>query len=263
MRIKYFLGSSNSEEYGEVTINVTYVRAQAQINVQRQSYNSHLLEVRLVAAGDGQPYDVFFQIRSDQFAPNIVWNAFDVKANGFVVYNDTTSPGAASASLVLSSGAASNITSTNSVIQAFGGGVQFPVTQVASANANTLDDYEEGTWTPTDASGAVLTFTSVGGEYTKIGRQVIAYFMVTFPSTASSGQITIGGLPYNSASSSNVANPGSGGFTYQTASISNVTMAIGAGGAQFNFWTLAGAAVANSSASTFTIRGWFQYFTNT
>jgi hypothetical protein len=144
-----------------------------------------------------------------------------------------------------------------------GTGITFPATQAASTNANTLDDYEEGTWTPTDASGAVLTFTSVGGEYTKIGRQIIAYFMVTFPSTASSGQITIGGLPYNSASSSNVANPGSGGFTYQTASISNVTMAIAAGGAQFNFWTLAGAAVPNSSASTFTLRGWFQYFTNT
>jgi len=35
-----------------------------------------------------------------------------------------------------------------------GSGVAFPATQSASANANTLDDYEEGTWTPADTSGA-------------------------------------------------------------------------------------------------------------
>ena len=144
-----------------------------------------------------------------------------------------------------------------------GTGITFPATQSASSDANTLDDYEEGTWTPTDVSGAGLSFTTVGGNYTKIGRQVIAYFNVTFPSTASTAQVTIGGLPYAASSASAVGNPGSGGFTYQTASISNVTMAIGSGASQFNWWTLAGASVNNISASTFTTRGWFQYFTNT
>jgi hypothetical protein len=49
-----------------------------------------------------------------------------------------------------------------------GGQITFPATAVPSANANTLDDYEEGTWTP--IIGAV-TLTNAG-RYTKIGRLV-------------------------------------------------------------------------------------------
>ena len=54
-----------------------------------------------------------------------------------------------------------------------GGQVVFPATNVATTNANTLDDYQEGTWTPAFASsGATITNGSTnGGHYTKIGRQ--------------------------------------------------------------------------------------------
>ena len=54
-----------------------------------------------------------------------------------------------------------------------GGLVVFPATNVATTNANTLDDYQEGTWTPAFASsGATITNGSTnGGHYTKIGRQ--------------------------------------------------------------------------------------------
>jgi hypothetical protein len=53
-------------------------------------------------------------------------------------------------------------------------GIGFPATQVASANANTLDDYEEGTWTPvwtgsTSGSGSPGTIT---GNYVKVGKMV-------------------------------------------------------------------------------------------
>jgi hypothetical protein len=55
-------------------------------------------------------------------------------------------------------------------------GITFPATQVPSADANTLDDYEEGTWTPViaDAStgGNTGTFTNAGSTYTKIGNTV-------------------------------------------------------------------------------------------
>ena len=54
-------------------------------------------------------------------------------------------------------------------------GITFPATQVASADANTLDDYEEGTWTVTfyDASsGGNASPTTGTGKYTKIGNQV-------------------------------------------------------------------------------------------
>jgi hypothetical protein len=80
-------------------------------------------------------------------------------------------------------------------------GIKFPGTAVASSDANTLDDYEEGTWTPTDASGAGLTFTTSSSNYTKIGRVVIASSLVTYPSTANGSTAKIGGFPFTIASS--------------------------------------------------------------
>ena len=53
-----------------------------------------------------------------------------------------------------------------------------------NGNGNTLDCYEEGTWTPVDRSGASLSFTAVSGTYTRIGRTVIAQCTLTYPSTA-------------------------------------------------------------------------------
>jgi hypothetical protein len=51
-----------------------------------------------------------------------------------------------------------------------GAGITFPATQSASSNANTLDDYEEGTWTPTIVG--VSTYSTQRGTYIKIGRFV-------------------------------------------------------------------------------------------
>ena len=80
------------------------------------------------------------------------------------------------------------------------GGVKFPATQSASADANTLDDYEEGTWTGafTAASGTITIDTSNDtGVYTRIGRlvTVTANFNVSAISSPS-GALTITGLPF-------------------------------------------------------------------
>jgi len=48
-----------------------------------------------------------------------------------------------------------------------GTGITFPATQSASSDANTLDDYEEGTWSPITTGNA--TYTGQYGYYTKIG----------------------------------------------------------------------------------------------
>jgi len=65
-----------------------------------------------------------------------------------------------------------------------------------TGSANYLDDYEEGTWTPTDGSGAGLTFTVDFAKYTKIGNvcHLQAYF--TYPSTADGNFNRINGLPF-------------------------------------------------------------------
>jgi hypothetical protein len=91
--------------------------------------------------------------------------------------------------------------------------IQFPATAVASANANNLDDYEEGTWTPTFTSGG-NTLTITGGtqtyRYTKIGRQVFIEFNIensTVSGTAATGDQRIT-LPFTGTSGA-VRNPSS------------------------------------------------------
>jgi hypothetical protein len=79
---------------------------------------------------------------------------------------------------------------------ASGAGITFPATQVASSDVNTLDDYEEGTWTPSDASGggAVLTITTA--TYTKIGRQVSVFCNITCTSAGAGAGVLVQGLPF-------------------------------------------------------------------
>jgi hypothetical protein len=58
--------------------------------------------------------------------------------------------------------------------------------------SNALDDYEEGTWTPTDASGASLSFSTIDkNRYTKIGRFVMAHARIDYPSTSNTSTATV------------------------------------------------------------------------
>jgi hypothetical protein len=92
-----------------------------------------------------------------------------------------------------------NVTlSTGNLVVADTKGIDFSATP-GTGTSELLDDYEEGTWTPTDLSGASLTFTSALGRYTKVGNQVTAWGWVQYPSTASAVANTIGGLPFTIA----------------------------------------------------------------
>lgn len=53
----------------------------------------------------------------------------------------------------------------------------------------------QGDWTPADGSGAGLTFSTAVGRYTKVGRVVSWQAFVSYPTTASSAQAVISGLP--------------------------------------------------------------------
>ena len=86
-----------------------------------------------------------------------------------------------------------------------GGGIAFPATQVASADANTLDDYEEGTWTPvlSDGSNNATAATAVG-TYTKIGNLVTLRWLYTCSSLGSvSGNTRFTGLPFTPKNTAN------------------------------------------------------------
>jgi hypothetical protein len=95
-----------------------------------------------------------------------------------------------------------------------GTGITFPATQSASSNANTLDDYEEGSWTPGIRFGGNttgITYSARSGLYTKIGNMVYATFNIDLSSKGSAtGSAQLTGLPF----ASNGTTRGGGAVTY-------------------------------------------------
>tara|TARA_Y100000593_G_scaffold94616_1_gene194638 strand:- start:462 stop:1730 length:1269 start_codon:yes stop_codon:yes gene_type:complete len=94
------------------------------------------------------------------------------------------------------------ITSANLVLTS-GNGIDFSATADSSGTAasEVFDDYEEGSFTPTWASGLTsISYTSQVGRYVKIGTFVYCQILLDASSaTKDSGQVKIGGLPFTSA----------------------------------------------------------------
>lgn len=94
----------------------------------------------------------------------------------------------------------------NATPAASGAGISFPATASGSSDANTLDDYEEGTFTPELTGGFSSGPTSYGtqsGSYTKIGRLV--YFQIDLDANGAvsdASHVSISGLPFVSINSS-------------------------------------------------------------
>lgn len=113
------------------------------------------------------------------------------------------------------------------------GQIKFPATQNDSANVNTFDDYEEGTFTPT--LGGSATYITQVGEYVKIGKTVFVRIVLTVNTIGTGSSSTISGLPFTSSSNEHAL-----AVSNFTNSINNVT-------AMF--------AGVNASTTTITVRG--------
>ena len=81
-----------------------------------------------------------------------------------------------------------------------------------TAAQNALDDYEEGTWTPSLPEGGTVN-TNYGSYYTKIGRQVIAYFYIVITPTNNNQQFKIGNLPFTCINQTGYYPSGSLGYS--------------------------------------------------
>lgn len=86
------------------------------------------------------------------------------------------------------------------------GQIKFPSTPNPSADPNTLDEYEEGTWTPAitiNGSGSGITYTSQSGNYVKIGKLVFVRGLIELSNKGgSSGTLLVTGLPFTVVSGS-------------------------------------------------------------
>ena len=145
----------------------------------------------------------------------------------------------------------------NGGVVSFSDGIELGSGLDATA-ANTLDDYEEGTWTPFyttannnltlngNASTTASMYTTQSGSYIKIGRKVICHMSLAtngVTSHAGSGNLWVGGLP----------------FTTATTATGEPRGVNGAMGGRFSSFT-PDQLVCNSNATTLQIRAGFESY---
>ena len=89
------------------------------------------------------------------------------------------------------------------------GQIKFPATQAASSDPNTLDDYEEGTFTPVavgTTTAGVGTYTGQTGFYTRVGNIVTVLLHLTWTAHTGDGNLTVAGLPFACGTERSVPN---------------------------------------------------------
>ena len=118
--------------------------------------------------------------------------------SGGVSIGNTTDPGATNLSVTGTGKYGTTVSVGAATPAASGAGITFPATQSASTNANTLDDYEEGTWTPGFATGWTTAPTVAYATYTKVGNLVSVFLFYYYG--VSTAAATITGLPFASSS---------------------------------------------------------------
>ena len=128
-----------------------------------------------------------------------------------------------------------------------------------TAAANALDDYEEGTWTVSDGSGAGLSLTFEKNRYTKIGRLVMAHTRITYPTTSNSNTATIT-LPFSA--STNATGSVTGGICSEQNFDTSVAVVAAVDGTAGNrFRSNGGGALTNAQLSGKTVRYTVTYIT--
>lgn len=127
------------------------------------------------------------------------------------------------------------IVNGNLVIGTAGKGIDFSANSHATGmTSELLDDYEEGTFTPTLLGATTTTYTTQDGKYTIVGRQVFfqCELQINSLGNGSNNTFVLGGLPSNAGTFStisvgffaNIATPVTSLFGYINANSTGVTM---------------------------------------
>ena len=170
----------------------------------------NVLDLGAASLGRGLTFDNFSNIFSSYSAGDLVLssNFYGSTASDSYLTSTTATFGAAGIRISGTQGGA-----TSGQIQFFANaaaaktaGTAFTPTEICrvttsgltfngdTAAANALDDYEEGTFTPTTAGDATGAFSGVLGEYTKIGN--VVHFRIAATISTNFTSSDIGGLPF-------------------------------------------------------------------
>jgi hypothetical protein len=157
-----------------------------------------------------------------------------------------------------------SVTTGNVVMATSGKGIDFSATANGSGTMTSelLNDYEEGTFTPSIATGATgVTYSTQAGSYTKVGRLVTVLVQITTSAATRNGSIfNISGLPFASSNfGSGVIAFSNSGFV-STAGGNKPNMYVT--GSTVDFYTSAGSAFAGTAIATdaFDVRFTATYF---
>ena len=157
---------------------------------------------------------------NNAFAASGTKNVF-VPGGSYVITGTVTGDFYSDANVNIISGTVNTIHRIGSILSAptaIVNAVQFPATQVPSLDPNTLDDYEEGIWTPAitfggAATGVTYDTARTKGSFVKVGRTVFVNGRLTLTSKGSStGAALITGLTFASSASTHALELVSVGF---------------------------------------------------
>lgn len=148
-------------------------------------------------------------------------------------------------------------TTANGGVLQVSNGITFPATQSACSDVNTLDDYEEGTWTP--AIGGTATYNVQEGYYTKIGNIVYVYGRIVINNKGTGNNFTMTGFPFSSNYNIRLD------VQYFLNLATNVVYlsAIGSGATQVDFYSATAAAsglgqnTVFGNSATISFNGWY------
>jgi hypothetical protein len=210
---------------GDTDANLLFVDASAEsIGVGTSSPNLTSFQ-RTVTLGDGTGSTVrhAYEINGGQSSADSSIGDFNVYNKGTLVSRMLTVRGSADNSGVLTfytsnagtsaermritSAGAVEIANGNLVFSTNGTGIDFSASAGGGASSSLLDDYEEGTWTPT--LGGNTTYTTQAGKYTKIGNFVYVTGIITVNTFGTGSATLISGLPFTAGGTSGRTYPGS------------------------------------------------------
>jgi len=205
----------------------------------------------------------------DSSAGAAVFGASANGANNRLIHLRTLSVGVAVNALVLNPAgtvqALSTISVGNATPSTSGAGITVPASQSASSDANTLDDYEEGTFTATlkGSTSDPTTPVTTTGYYTKIGRQVslvIAFQSVN--TTGAAGTVTVTGIPAGLAPANVQPVGAASAQSFTTGAANSLACTIAAGSTTLDFYaTFNNGAIQNLSHNAGTTRFLFASIT--
>jgi hypothetical protein len=147
------------------------------------------------------------------------------------------------------------ITAGNLVIGTSGKGIDFSATP-GTGTSELLNDYEEGTWTP--SLGGTATYTGQSGTYTKVGRLVFIRGILVINTIGTGSTTQISGLPFTNASGQ-VCAISVGSFFASATSVTSFFAAVSNGGSVINVNSLVSAGTTPGSSAIFANNTQFQF----